>query len=76
MKQILGTLNLSYVSIDSVTLSSGSVIATSDVEVVNDDSFTTTDDVISNINETFVNDLATSDLAASINAVAVGVKGL
>ena len=76
MKQILDTLNLSYVSIDSVTLSSGSVIATSDVEVVNDDSFTTTDDVISNINGTFVNDPATSVLAASINAVAVGVKGL
>merc|ERR1719376_1566698 len=76
VKQILGTLNLSYVNIDSVTLSSGSVIATSDVEVVNDDSFTTTDDVISNINETFVNDLATSDLAVSINAVAVGAKAI
>ena len=76
MQEILNTLNLNYVSIDSVTLSSGSVIATADVMVVNDASFTTTDDVISQINDTFVNDPATSALAAGINAVAVGVMGL
>ena len=76
MQEILNTLNLNYVSIDSVTLSSGSVIATADVMVVNDASFTTTDDVISQINDTFVNDPATSALAADINAIAVGVMGL
>merc|ERR1712183_327892 len=60
---------------DSVTFTSGSVIGTSEVMIVNDAGFST-DDVIRNINDTFINNANVSDLAAGSNAVAVGVMAI